>query len=115
MKDSGYYHASADMVQERIGEECKISTVSIYNILSELADNGIYSRRYSPNNKMYFDVDPSRHVHLFDSRNNEFLDVGDLDLIPLVEAGLKRKRFRGYKMDNIEIQIICHPTRKKLI
>ena len=38
-------HASADMVQEHIGEECKISTVSIYNILSELADNGIYSRR----------------------------------------------------------------------
>ncbi|MBR5042921.1 MAG: transcriptional repressor [Bacteroidales bacterium] len=108
-------HASADMVFEKLDGKLKISRASIYNTLSELADKGIYSRRYSPDSKMYFDVDPSRHVHLFDTKNCEFLDVGDLELIPLVESGLKGKRFRGYKMDDIEIQIICHPTRKKLL
>ena len=106
-------HASADMVCKQLGEDSDISQVSVYNILSDLADKGIYSRRYSPDRKMYFDVDPRRHAHLYDTRNNEFLDINDEGLIPLVESGLKGKRFRGYKMDSIELQIICHPTRKK--
>ena len=108
-------HASADQVREKIGDGCKISAVTVYSILSELADQGIYSRRMSANNKMYFDIDPRKHVHLYDTRNNEFLDVNDDDLVPLVESGLKGKRFRGYKMDGIDIQILCHPTRKKLL
>lgn len=108
-------HASADMVKQRIGDSCRISTVSVYGILSELADKGIYSRRMSATNKMFFDIDPRKHVHLYDSRNNEFLDVNDDTLLPLVESGLKGKRFRGYKMDGIDIQIICHPTRKKVL
>ena len=108
-------HASADMVLESLKDEDGITAASIYNILSDFADKGIYGRRFSPDRKMYFDVDPGKHAHLYDARNNVFLDFEDGDLIPLVESGLKGKRFRGYKMDNIELQIICHPTRKKKI
>lgn len=110
-------HGSADMVYERLSAsgEVKISRTSIYNILSDLADNGIYKRRLSANNKMFFDINTYRHVHLYDSRNHEFMDVEADELLSAVEYGLKRRRFRGYKMDDIDIQIICHPTRKKLI
>ena len=108
-------HASAEQVRERIGSSCRISLASVYNILSELADNNIYSRRLSTNNKMYFDVFPERHVHLYDTRNNEYLDIEGQDLLDTIEAGLKRHRFRGYKIDGFDIQILCHPTRKKLI
>ena len=108
-------HASADMVKAQIGDSCRISTVSVYGILSEMADKGIYARRFSATSKMFFDIDPRKHVHLYDSRNNEFLDVGDDSLLPLVEQGLRGKRFRGYKVDSIDIQIICHPTRKKVL
>ena len=108
-------HASAEQVRERIGSSCRISLASVYNILSELADNNIYSRRLSANNKMYFDVFPERHVHLYDTRNNEYLDIDGQDLLDTIEAGLKRHRFRGYKIDGFDIQILCHPTRKKLI
>ena len=108
-------HASAEQVRERIGSSCRISLASVYNILSELADNTISSRRLSTNNKMYFDVFPERHVHLYDTRNNEYLDIEGQDLLDTIEAGLKRHRFRGYKIDGFDIQILCHPTRKKLL
>ena len=108
-------HASAEQVRERIGSSCRISLASVYNILTELADNNIYSRRLSANNKMYFDVFPERHVHLYDTRNNEYLDIEGQDLLDTIEAGLKRHRFRGYKIDGFDIQILCHPTRKKML
>ncbi len=108
-------HASADMVKKQIGDSCRISKVSVYAILSELADKGIYARRMSATRKMFFDIDSRKHVHLYDSRNDEILDISDDSLLPLAEAGLKGKRFKGYKVDGIDIQIICHPTRKKVL
>ena len=29
-----------------------------------------------------------------------------------VEAHFRGRRFRGYKLDGFEIQLLCHPTRK---
>lgn len=104
-------HASADMVAECIEKECKITTASIYNILSNLADLGIYSRRLSANSKMYFDVCTNKHIHLYDIEGNEYKDILDDDLISSIESKLCRKRFRGYKIDGIDIHIICHPTK----
>ena len=108
-------HGSADMVYERLSAsgEVKISRTSIYNILSDLADNGIYKRRLSANNKMYFDVNNFKHIHLYDSVNNEFRDVLDDELLEEVEARIKGRRFRGYKVDGVDLQIICHPTGRK--
>ncbi len=110
-------HASAEMVYEHIIKSgaCNISQVSVYNTLSDLAAKGIYARRYSSNNKMFFDINTYKHVHLYDTRNHEIIDVEADDLVELVENGLRGRRFRGYKTDGIDIQIICHPTRKKLI
>ena len=110
-------HASADMVYEAVTKagECKITQASVYNILSGLADEGIYSRRLSANNKMFFDINSYRHIHLYDTRNHQFLDVEADELLAAAEQGLRRRRFRGYKIDDIDIQILCHPTRKKLL
>ena len=110
-------HASAESVYDAIvtGGLCKITKSSVYNILSELADEGIYARRMSSNSKMIFDINTFRHVHLYDTRNHELLDVDAEELLSAAELGIKRKRFRGYKIDDIDIQILCHPTRKKLL
>ena len=58
-------HASADMVTEEIARRgiVKVTVASVYNILSQLADLKIYSRRLSSNNKMYFDINSFRHMH----------------------------------------------------
>lgn len=107
-------HASADTVCEHISKEggTSISAASVYNVLSQLNDLGIYKKRFSSNNKMYFDVNTGRHLHLYDTKRNEYKDVQDDELIELIESHFKGRRFRGYKIDDLDLQIICHSTRR---
>lgn len=110
-------HASADMVTEFIADKgtTKVTVASVYNILTNLAMIGVYDYRLSSNNKMYFDVNTFEHMHLYDKENHLFKDVIDEELITMVHAHLGRKRFKGYKIEGIDIQLIGRPTRKKYI
>ena len=94
MMDLG--HASADMVTEEIGRRgvAKVTVASVYNILSQLADLKIYSRRLSSNSKMYFDINSFRHIHLYDKENHRFRDIFDEELyddLMRIEADEKEK------------------------
>lgn len=106
-------HASADMIVEEIKEEhiTNITAASVYNILTQMADIGIYGRRLSSNNKMYFDVNAYRHLHLYDSENNTFKDIVDDELMEYLQMRLGKKRFRGYRVEDIDIQIVCRPSK----
>lgn len=108
-------HASADMVTEALKEKgtAKITVASVYNVLTQMAMLGIYNYRLSTNNKMYFDVNTFKHVHLYDQENHLFKDVIDDELISLIESHLCKKRFKGYKIESIDIQLMGRPTRKK--
>ena len=107
-------HASADMVREALAEKGSlVTTSSVYNILSQLADYHIYGRRMSGTNKMFFDVVGGRHIHLYDRENHTFRDLVDEDLAALVSAHLKRRKFKGFTVEDIDIQLIARPTRKK--
>lgn len=107
-------HASADMVTEEIGRKgtVRVTVASVYNILSQLADLKIYSRRLSSNNKMYFDINNYRHIHLYDRENHRFRDVFDEELMGLIQAHLKRRKFKGFTVEDIDIQLVARPTRK---
>lgn len=107
-------HACADMVTDYImrSGETSVTVASVYNILSQLSQLGMYSRRLSSNNKMYFDVNTFRHMHLYDTVNNEYKDVLDEELIRTLEDRLSKRRFKGYKIDGVDIQILCHPARR---
>ena len=108
-------HASADMVTEAIEMKAttKVTVASVYNILTNLAMLGIYHYRMSANNKMYFDVNTFDHMHLYDKENHVFKDVLDEELLTLIQSHLVKKRFKGYKAESIDIQIIGRPTRKR--
>ncbi len=108
-------HASADMVTEAIAAKgtTKVTVASVYNILTNLAMLGIYDYRLSSNNKMYFDVNTFGHMHLYDKENHVFKDVIDDELMTMIQSYLGRKRFKGYKVEGIDIQIIGRPTRKR--
>lgn len=110
-------HACADMVTDEIMKSgnAKITVASVYNVLTQMAMLGIYDYRLSANNKMYFDVNTFRHIHLYDHENHVFKDVIDDELISLIESHLRRKRFKGYKVEGIDIQLIGRPTRKKYV
>ena len=111
MMDLG--HASADMVQNELAARgASVTVASVYNILSQLADYRIYSRRLSATNKMFFDIEGSRHIHLYDRENHSYRNLQDEELSELVAAHLKRRKFKGYTVEGIDIQIIAKPTRK---
>lgn len=107
-------HASADQVREKIMEKGgKVTVASVYNTLTQLSLLGIYKHRLSANNKMYFDVNTYRHIHLYDVLNNSYRDLMDEELMDTIESALKRRRFKGFKVDGIDIQILCHPSHRK--
>lgn len=108
-------HASADMVTEAVAKtgKTKVTVASVYNILTGLALLGIYSYRMSANNKMYFDVNNYRHIHIYDKENHVFEDVADNGLLEVVENCISGRRFRGYKIEDVDIQIIVRPTRRR--
>lgn len=109
-------HASVDMVTEKIKDTgVKVTTASVYNILSQLALIGIYDHRMSLNNKMYFDVNAYGHMHFYDMENHTFRDIIDDELYEMIQQKLMRKRFKGFKVEDIDIQIIGRPTRKKYV
>lgn len=109
-------HASVDMVTEKIKDTgVKVTTASVYNILSQLALIGIYDHRMSSNNKMYFDVNAYGHMHFYDMENHTFKDIIDDELYEMIQQNLMRKRFKGFKVEDIDIQIIGRPTRKKYV
>ena len=110
-------HASAEEVAAQIAAQggTAVSSASVYNILTTLADLRIYDRRSGRGNKMVFDVRSGRHLHLYDTRDETWQDLDDEELLSLVEAHFKGRRFRGYKIDGIEVQLLCHPTRRTVL
>lgn len=106
-------HASADMVADFIKEAgtAKVTVASVYNNLSQMALLGIYHHRLSSNSKMYFDVNTFSHAHLYDVQNNTFKDIMDDELMSLIHSHMAHKRFRGYKVEGFDLQILCHPTK----
>ncbi len=106
-------HASADMVTEEIRSQgtTNVTVASVYNILSQIALLGIYDHRMSANNKMYFDVNTFRHIHLYDYVNNTFEDVIDDDFMDNLDAYFAKKKFKGYRVECVDVQIVCRPSR----
>lgn len=110
----GLYHASADMVAEELARRgSRVTVASVYNILSQLADEHIYTRRLSATSKMFFDVVNDHHIHLYDRENHQYRDVVDEELQEMVATHLKRRRFKGYTIEDIDIQFIVRPTNRK--
>ncbi|MBE6222890.1 MAG: hypothetical protein E7125_05450 [Bacteroidales bacterium] len=110
----GLGHASPDMVvQELANRGSHVTVASVYNILTQLADNRIYSRRLSAGSKMFFDVNAVRHIHLYDRENHTYRDIIDEELSMLVASHMRRRKFKGFTVEDIDIQLIAHPTRSK--
>ena len=110
-------HASADMVTEKIKakDTAKVTLASVYNILTQMAMLKVYHYRLSSNNKMYFDVNTFKHIHMYDQENHVFKDVVDDELVALIESHLARKKVKGYKIESIDIQLVARPTKKRIL
>lgn len=102
-------HASADMLAVELNEVFPSLTVAtIYNVLESFVDKGLLVRRYSANNKMYFDINTYEHAHLYDTESNTHMDYNDPELIALIENYIKSKgnQLENFKISGIDIQLI---------
>lgn len=109
-------HASADQVADFIkqSKSTNVTTASIYNVLYQFCELGIYSPRHSGNNKMYFDVNNFPHIHLYDKENHCYMDVMDDELLAYISGYLRKKRIKGYKFEGFELNIVARQRKKKL-
>lgn len=108
-------HASVDDVATHIEEkgEVRITPASIYNILSHMTSLGVYSQRLGTGSKMVFDVTPGIHIHLYDTVNGTYREIEDGELLGMVVSRLGKRRFRGFRVDGLDISILCHPSNMK--
>lgn len=108
-------HASAEMVADRIAAttKVKITQSSVYNILAQLALHGIYKHRLSVNNKMFFDVSNSKHLHMYDMVNHTYRDLPTTEHFELLQESLGKRRFRGYKIEGVDVMILTRPNKKR--
>ena len=108
-------HATAEQVAADIAAQSpvKVTTASIYNILSQMTLLGVYAHRLSIGGKMIFDVTTGMHIHLYDTVSGTYRDIEDGELSGMALARLGKRRFRGYRVDGIDITILCHPSHLK--
>lgn len=104
-------HADAERVVKWLGDhnDAAASESSVYNVLEQMATAGIYSFRLSADNKRYFDVCNYSHTHLYDRKNGVFKNLPEDEMREVVLNVLKRHHFRGYTVEDIDIQVVCHP------
>lgn len=103
-------HATADQVAEWLAKENDVaaSVSSIYSVLQQMAVAGIYAYRLSADSKRYFDVCNFSHPHLYDRKNGVYKNLPDEEVREQIVALLKRHRFRGYTIEDIDVQVVCH-------
>ena len=107
-------HACADMVCEHVLKSgfTTITVASVYNILSQLAGMGLYRRIPSVDNKVWYDITTRSHFHIYDRKRDEFKDHADEQFYAVIQSYFKENPPKGYKVDDIDIHLACHRSRK---
>lgn len=104
-------HASVDdLCQTMKDDGCVFTVATIYNVLDSFVEKGLVARRFSSNNKMYFDVTTAPHCHLYDDRTDTITDYYDPVLERIVREYTKANHIDGYELTGVEIQLIGHKT-----
>jgi Fur family peroxide stress response transcriptional regulator len=104
-------HASVDMVIEDLKNSFPTLTVAtIYNVLESFVNTGLLTRRFSSNNKMYFDVNVYEHAHFYDQEENSYMDFHDPELVRLVMDYLSTKQIEKFDVKTVDIQLVEKKT-----
>ncbi|MGN0202024.1 MAG: Fur family transcriptional regulator [Candidatus Cryptobacteroides sp.] len=108
-------HACADEVASHIAKQgkVKVSVASVYNILTQMAALDLCKNRLTMGGRMVFDISTKRHIHLYNTEDGSLTDLPDEELRNKVEELFAGKRFRGYKVEGIEVNILVHPTKHR--
>lgn len=100
-------HACVDMVAEEINMTFPSMTIAtIYNVLESFVNAGLLARRFSSNNKMYFDVNVYEHAHIYDTASHSYKDLDDPVLTNMVMNYISGKKLDNFDITSVDIQLV---------
>ncbi len=104
-------HACVDMVADEVAVSFPSMTIAtIYNVLESFVNSGLLVRRFSSNNKMYFDVNVHEHAHFYDTSENSYEDFNDPELVKIVMEYLSAKKIDNFDVKSVDIQLVGKKT-----
>lgn len=102
-------HAPVDEVVKEVHLALpSITVASVYNILELYAKEHIIGRMHTTDNKLFYDITSTPHSHLYALTEDRIEDFIDEELKTLVSDYLQRKEIKGFKLDDVNIQLIGH-------
>ncbi len=82
-----------------------IASGTVYKVLDALVENKIINRIKTEKDIMRYDGILDQHHHLFSSESDRIEDYSDNELDTLLEEYFKKKKIRGFKVEEIKLQI----------
>lgn len=82
-----------------------IASGTVYKVLDTLVENKIVKKIKTEKDIMRYDGILDQHHHLFSSESDRIEDYSDDKLDKLLEEYFKKKKIRGFKVEEIKLQI----------
>ena len=99
-------HPTAEQIIDYIRKKHPgIATGTVYNVLDVLVDKGLVKRVKTDKDAMRYDAIMETHHHLYCSESEQIEDYFDEELDAMLQDYFRKKRPRGFKIDNIILQI----------
>ena len=99
-------HPTADNVIEYIREtHPNIATGTVYKVLETLVENNLIKKVKTDRDIMRYDGIMEAHHHLYCSECDLIEDYMDHELDELLKDYFKKKKFTGFKLEDIVVQI----------
>ena len=99
-------HPTADNIIEYIKESYpNVATGTVYKVLDTLVENGLIKKVTTDENVMRYDGLVENHHHLYCSEYDLIEDYHDEELDKLLRDHFKNKHIKGFKIENMQLQI----------
>jgi Fur family peroxide stress response transcriptional regulator len=99
-------HPTADNIIEYIREaHPNIATGTVYKVLETLVENGLIKKVTTDRDVMRYDGIIENHHHLYCSECDLIEDYKDEELDILLQNHFKNKNIKGFKIEDIVLQI----------
>lgn len=79
---------------------------TVYRVLDTLAGKGIIGKVKTDSGVMRYDPVTSRHHHLYCADSERIEDYNDDELNRILDAYFKKKKIKGFIIDDLKLQII---------
>lgn len=104
-------HASVEEIVENVARKnADITVATIYNILDTFAASDIISRLSTPRGKLFYDITPATHHHIF--ADEAILDYNNDNLNNLLNEHFRMHPLAGYQIEKLSLQIYTTTNQK---